>query len=130
MAKTTKTVTKKVMAARKKWVKALRSGKFKQTEGALYNGKAYCCLGVACRLDARENGKKFILCNYDNYDKVLPPSMTKKLDIGSYGELKKSIKIEGREYSALTGLNDEAGYSFKQIADVIEDQFIKNVKVK
>ena len=30
-----------------KWVKALRSGKFKQTRGTLFDGvSAYCCLGV------------------------------------------------------------------------------------
>ncbi len=29
-----------------KWLKALRSGKFKQTEGELHNHEGYCCLGV------------------------------------------------------------------------------------
>lgn len=29
-----------------KWIKALRGGKFKQTTGSLYDGFAYCCLGV------------------------------------------------------------------------------------
>lgn len=126
----TKTVTKKVMAARKKWVKALRSGKFKQTDSVLYNGKAYCCLGIACRLDAREKGKNFILCNYDDCDQTLPPSIQEKLNIDDYGELEKPVRIEGREYTNLAELNDEAHYSFKEIADVIEEQFIKNVKVK
>lgn len=32
------------------WVSALRSGKYKQTKGALQNQDGYCCLGVACDL--------------------------------------------------------------------------------
>jgi hypothetical protein len=36
----------------RKWVKALKSGKFEQTTGQLFDNKEnkYCCLGVACRL--------------------------------------------------------------------------------
>ena len=35
-----------------KWVKALRSGGFKQTTDTLYKERedAYCCLGVLCRM--------------------------------------------------------------------------------
>ena len=29
-----------------RWVKALRSGKYKQARSVLFNGQAYCCLGV------------------------------------------------------------------------------------
>lgn len=40
---------------KRKWVNALRSGKFKQGEQQLrsideYNEQTYCCLGVACAL--------------------------------------------------------------------------------
>lgn len=40
-----------------KWVKALRSGKYKQGRGQLYNPKTkrYCCLGVLCRLGGRDD---------------------------------------------------------------------------
>lgn len=31
---------------RDKWVEALRSGKFPQGRGNLFNGRRYCCLGV------------------------------------------------------------------------------------
>lgn len=33
-----------------KWINALRSGKYKQTQGSLQDAKGYCCLGVACEL--------------------------------------------------------------------------------
>lgn len=34
----------------RKWVEALRSGKFQQTNGALRDLDGYCCLGVACEV--------------------------------------------------------------------------------
>lgn len=33
-----------------KWVKALRSGKYKQTDSALQDRNGYCCLGVLCEI--------------------------------------------------------------------------------
>jgi hypothetical protein len=38
---------------KKKWVAALRSGKYKQGTGRLYQEKknAFCCLGVLCRVE-------------------------------------------------------------------------------
>jgi len=42
---------------KKKWVKALRSGKYKQTRGRLRtkNGARHCCLGVLCELMGRSD---------------------------------------------------------------------------
>src|SRR4051812_2834892 len=40
----------------RKWVEALRSGRFKQTRGVLTNDEGYCCLGVACQLFIEEGG--------------------------------------------------------------------------
>lgn len=37
-------------ANRKLWVEALRSGKYQQCSDQLYNGEAYCCLGVLARV--------------------------------------------------------------------------------
>jgi len=33
-----------------KWLKALRSGEYKQTNGTLYDNGKHCCLGVACEV--------------------------------------------------------------------------------
>lgn len=33
-----------------KWIKALRSGKYKQAKGQFQKEDGYCCLGVACRV--------------------------------------------------------------------------------
>lgn len=35
---------------KKKWVEALRSGKYKQGKEALCFGDKYCCLGVLCEI--------------------------------------------------------------------------------
>jgi len=47
---------------KKKWLAALKSGKYKQGQEWLVqteeNGKTYCCLGVLCHLWAREKHKK------------------------------------------------------------------------
>jgi hypothetical protein len=40
----------------KKWVEALRSGKYKQTEHVLQDTNGYCCLGVACVVYEQETG--------------------------------------------------------------------------
>lgn len=34
----------------RKWITALRSGKYNQTRSTLQDSKGYCCLGVACDL--------------------------------------------------------------------------------
>lgn len=34
----------------RKWVRALRSGKYNQGEFALQSAKGFCCLGVACKI--------------------------------------------------------------------------------
>ena len=104
-----------------KWIKALRSGKFKQGKNALctVEGKTakYCCLGVLCHIlktpyTKNEGGFK----EYEGNDGSLPKSIMKKCniddDFGCY--------FGGVE--SLAALNDN-GKSFKQIADVIEQNW-------
>lgn len=47
MAKATPKVTEVTV---QEWIDALKSGKFKQTDGVLFNKSSYCCLGVLCRI--------------------------------------------------------------------------------
>ena len=104
-----------------KWVKALRSGKYKQGRFALRNGQnEFCCLGVLCDISKLSQWDKN--ANYSNYlyDKfeldLLPPLVRgwagMKTHEGVLGDL-----FCGRD--RLTGLND-AGVPFEQIADFIE----------
>jgi hypothetical protein len=43
---------------RDKWAEALKSGKFKQTKGALQRDDGYCCLGVLCVIAGIPSRKK------------------------------------------------------------------------
>lgn len=100
----------------KAWVKALRSGKYKQGKGALFENGRYCCLGVLARLAVKEGViKKILGCH-------LEPSVMEwagiRTPLGMYDENSKVV-------SDLANQND--GYNvkaktFKQIADIIESE--------
>jgi hypothetical protein len=98
------------------WIKALRSGKYKQGRGRLYNkgDNTYCCLGV---LNALHKNKLAIESN-----ETLDPS--KGVIMSSHGLFESTS-------ATLTWLNDE-GYpdskgeqvadslNFDEIADIIQ----------
>lgn len=112
-----KTSNKLPKRFKEKWIKALRSGKYKQTDGALYDKKedGYCCLGVAGSIcgvpDKTLIGFCFLYPDKFNNTKGLP-----KLIIG--GNSKSEV-----DYSPvaekLSTYND-SGKSFKWIASYIE----------
>jgi hypothetical protein len=92
-----------------KWAKALRSGKYKQGFGKLYNKdtKRYCCLGVLCKLTKnRMTGPKEYLSQ-----KVMDQT----------GMPSKQGSVYPCGYN-LSGLND-TGMSFNMIADIIEKEW-------
>lgn len=98
----------------KKWVKALRSGKFKQGTGTLFKEteNSYCCLGVLCAIN-----------ELDLYGDLLYSGQSESLGMSSdNGKLPKKYKGKGREVDSLADLNDE-GRSFKQIANIIERNY-------
>lgn len=102
------------------WVKALRSGEFKQTTGSLMKtlsgivggGTAYCCLGVLCRTM-----------------RVPVSIIGDHCTIVGNGILSEESRVEqclNQEFNDeplenyLTDLNDHKNRSFKQIASWIE----------
>ena len=105
-----------------KWMKALRSGKYKQTNGFLYvktasisQPRGYCCLGVL----ARVQGAKFV-----PYNMGLSPVLGKiKNEDASYLSPEFSCGMTQDQQSDLASMNDN-GKSFKEIAAWIK----KNVK--
>ena len=113
----------------KKWVAALRSGKYKQTKNVLHrtNGQdKFCCLGVACDLFIKSGGKLSavrkkhdgsIPCiSYAGKTGILPATVKKWLGLsGPEGEYGKY------EDQSLTMLNDN-GKTFKYIAKLIESE--------
>lgn len=108
-----------------KWVKALRSGKYKQTKMMLNNGYGgYCCLGVLC--DISKTGKwnsvdLGCVLSYSCSPKKFATSVLPKKVMKWAGMKTESGELGDR---SLTGFNDE-GKSFKEISDIIEENYKK-----
>ena len=133
----------------KKLVDALRSGKYQQTSNVLRFDNSFCCLGVACDLynpnlwlsyigvyppqeleyeyDARsdEDYESYIDQDKKTSKAFLPYDVVEALNWkSSAGALNVRIfDRDGTAYDNLTSLNDE-GFSFSQIADFIEANFM------
>jgi len=110
-----------------KWVKALRSGEYKKTEGALRNDEGFCCLGVLCNLHAQAHPKiareqsqpRFYL----GESAILPLEVRDwaMMDNGE-GSVADDLTISGNVYESLVDAND-SGVSFKKIANWIEKNY-------
>jgi hypothetical protein len=101
----------------KDWLKALRSGEFKQGAGNLQTGDAYCCLGVACVV-AERHGLKVLRDDNGISGQYL----------GSQAEVMRAIGLrlgnggfrDGEVNKYLAAINDDAEATFPEIADIIE----------
>ena len=105
-----------------KWIEALRSGEYSQTERTLSDKDGFCCLGVACKVYENETGNKLFVNEFGNFiEETLIRDykcVREWLGLSSHdGEFHQSTG--GRIY--LTELNDE-GKSFNEIADLIESE--------
>lgn len=102
----------------KLWIKALRSGEYKQTTQSLRDSKGFCCLGVLCDLARKDGGDKWekdwsgYLYNDSQGD--LPSSMHSFI-------FTPEAKISPAD---LVHMNDTFNKSFKEIADVIEQKLL------
>lgn len=114
-----------------KLAKALRSGEYEQTRGALRTTKGYCCLGVACELYRQETGVGEWIENTRNgcYEFVLPDSPRELYylpdDVRAwlgFESNKGGVDARNiREVLNLAALND-IGETFAQIADKVESE--------
>jgi len=109
-----------------KWIKALRSGKYKRTKEVLCrqqeNGnKQYCCLGVLCDLYMKEKGGKWYATNGYPFDALKFAGMEQSLPekVRKWAGMKSDVGHYDSKYDCLSDRND-AGISFKRIADIIE----------
>ena len=87
---------------KKKWIKALESGRYKQTQENLELDGRYCCLGVLCktmRIDPQTAKSSF------DYE-LLSESVLEK------------VGLTKTEQGTLAGMNDN-GKSFREIAAYI-----------
>lgn len=136
----------------RKWVDALRSGKYQQTTGKLSDGQAYCCLGVACEV-AIESGLDLAKKPYGD------PSKNEEKSVeyvgpdgdGSGGELPNAVAtwlgftykdddedrrfplsdpyLPSPEHPRFTAIewNDDEKADFAKIADLIEQNYLGTV---
>ena len=94
-----------------KWIKALRSGKYKQTTGTLQDDQGYCCLGVACKVVVK---RKDLKLRYGILIGVFPSRQLSPLWLGNV-----NFKIANLFGTSLSVLNDDHNYSFNDIADIL-----------
>ena len=104
----------------KKWIEALRSGKYKQGRDRLQSDvNSYCCLGVACIVLIPQD-KLFLSPS------VLPDGSTYAKLYGVYPGAQthapRWLKDINDDFKAKTGIalsdrNDNDNWSFTQIAD-------------
>jgi hypothetical protein len=92
---------------KRKWVKALRSGRYKQTQGALMSGDANCCLGVLCRVVRAKVSDGLFRWEGDEDWALLPE------------KLRKEVGLTRRDQHKLSVMNDN-GKSFIEIANYIQ----------
>ena len=104
-------------AVKARWVEALRSGRYRQTDGTLKDERGHCCLGVLCEVERppeveigwntiqvrvpSEDGEPDV-----HIDAVLGPDLERRWGTG--------------DTAVLTRMNDTEGLSFAEIADWIE----------
>ena len=104
---------------KRKWVEALRSGKYAQTKSDLRNHNGYCCLGVLCDLvqpeEWSEPEQNFSFMH--RFASSFPDADV--LDIvGMHQD--DGVRTDGQHpFWTLASMNDE-GKSFAEIADYIE----------
>lgn len=98
-------------ALKKKWVDALRSGKYKQGKTALRVGNNFCCLGVLCDVIDPKRWVSTPDCDHFKWDVALAnvPNKTRK-----------AIHLNHTDAHKLMYLNDGEGKNFNEIADYIE----------
>ena len=104
---------------KQKWVSALRSGDYQQTQNYLHKEDGFCCLGVLCDLYGKEHNVEWKLadsgnnCEFQDHPAFPPFSVVEWADTGSSNPYICSRSL------TLGELNDN-GYTFNEIADIIE----------
>ena len=102
---------------RAKWVKALRSGEYRQAKSVLTDGRGFCCLGVACEISGLGHWDGEFEWEYhagDTQETAFLPFEVKEW-------LGLSTVAGDFNRGCLTSLNDN-GKKFTTIAKIIESE--------
>ena len=111
---------------RDRWAAKLRSGKYKQCRRHLYDGEGYCCLGVGLMSLDDLNLLEF---NIADLDFVSMPKDLGFISASKFEDDLEDYSFELEESSphqslfgadAFSHMNDALGWSFDEIANVVE----------
>lgn len=111
---------------KKLWIKALRSGEFKQYRGRLEKDGKYCALGVlsvlalldgVCTYNEDKEGGRFDNKKFGLSFNVMVWAGLQNIYFENAGYV--SLKVSGKK-TTIAALND-SGATFSEIADIIED---------
>lgn len=112
---------------KRKWVEALRSGKYKQGKERLCDkDNNFCCLGVLCDIYLSERNDEWE--NTSGIDKLCyglscyPPPEVRNWAGLDYRNPHVKVPCGPDGTRSLGVLNDDCNYTFEQIADLIEEQ--------
>lgn len=101
---------------KKRWVDALRSGKYKQCAGKLHDGEGFCCIGVLADIQGCEWVQKDCCIDPDlwcsSFNEALVPA-SGAIPYDDADLLGTKVRY------TLIDMND-AGKSFDEIADYID----------
>lgn len=120
-----------------KWVDALRSGDYRQTRGRLQRTVAksddvvygssepgFCCLGVLCEIAVADG----VIENLgpDSDGDIQYGAAGSRSTVGPTIDIYDWLDETGGELGRLNlvSLNDDEGYSFEQIAEVLETEIL------
>lgn len=91
-------------ALKRRWVKALRSGDYPQTQGALKTDAGFCCLGVLCEL------QHSVASSWAWADANAPGGIDPVFVKG----------LTAEDIDILIAANDDERWTFAEIADYVE----------
>ena len=107
-------ITRKQLMFRRKWIRALRSGKYEQAYHALRRGTGFCCLGVACDVSGLTEWKKRPDGYFFQYFRAwttLPPKVRTRLGLTLY---------DVRELASQNDSGFPETHTFLEIANTVE----------
>jgi hypothetical protein len=107
---------------KQKWVDALRSGEYQQTQRLLHDENGFCCLGVLCDLYLKENQLEWEPSRHNGNVYMFQDMVASlPLSVVEWAYLDDSNPPVNAGDSSLAELNDN-GSAFIEIADLIEKQ--------
>lgn len=115
-------VNKKII---REWVKALRSGKYNQGYGQLYDGKCHCVVGVLCEVAGKSRFYKgkdgfYHYGNVNGHTGYIPEIIRNRVGIDDL-----FIKNKDGRRKSIMWLNDVEECDFTQLAELIERNYLK-----